>query len=298
MRKNHVKHLLAAALASASLLAAGSTVSAASHPDVNPGDWYYGYVTYVDQKGIMTGYADGRFGPGDDLTRGQFATILYRMEGSPKAPFDGKFPDVRPDAFYAGPIAWASQSKAITGYDNGNFGPDDRITREQVATILHRYQTQVKAGDGTARGDLNAFPDAAKVSPFAKDGILWSLGSKLITGDQGNVNPQGNASRAQIAAILQRFDTNLAPHVHQWVEKTVSVEVPTVMADWDMWCCRYDGFETHDLKEFYKHCDELLAQGIWPDGYGYTAHNVVVGTHREDKTIHVCGVCGAVKPED
>lgn len=195
-------------LIASAIMVAGSalSVNAAAYGDVNPGDWHYDYVNYVSDQGIMSGYShNGCFGPADKLTRGQFATILYRMSGSPETAFDGHFPDVAGGEFYSDPVTWAYQNNVITGYSsNGCFGPNDNITREQMATIFYRY-APIAGKDTNNRGDLNAYPDGGSVSGFAADGMSYAVGTGLISGDNGNLKPQGNAERAQCAAIIKRF---------------------------------------------------------------------------------------------
>lgn len=178
-----------------------------SFPDIKPNDWYYGAVNYITSNNIMKGYADGSFGPANNLGRGQFATILYRMEGSPAINYEGRFPDVLVGQFYSLPAVWANNNKIITGYSNGMFGISDSITREQLATILYRYK-ESKGEDVSARADLNKFPDAENVSSFAKDAISWAVAERLISGDQGKLNPQGESSRAVTATIIQRYRGN------------------------------------------------------------------------------------------
>lgn len=178
-----------------------------SFPDIKPNDWYYGAVNYITSNNIMKGYADGSFGPANNLGRGQFATILYRMEGSPAINYESTFPDVSVGQFYSLPAVWANNNKIITGYSNGMFGISDSITREQLATILYRYK-ESKGEDVSARADLNRFPDAGNVSSFAKDAISWAVAERLISGDQGKLNPQGESSRAVTATIIQRYQGN------------------------------------------------------------------------------------------
>lgn len=177
----------------------------AEYGDVNPGDWYYRYVNWAYANGLMTGYDNGNFGPADNLTRGQFATILYRYEGEPETAFDASaFPDVVGDMYYSNPVIWAKDTGVVGGYDNGNFGPNDNMNREQLATMMFRY-AKYKGYDITARADLGAFPDAANVNTFAKEAMQWAVAEKLITGDNGNLNPQGTANRAVTATIVNRF---------------------------------------------------------------------------------------------
>ena len=175
------------------------------YPDVRPGDWYYSYVQDVFNKGLMSGYVhNGCFGPHDKLTRGQFATILYRMSGSPDVDYNGMFTDVGDEMFYSNPISSASNNGFITGYMNGHFGPNDYITREQVATILYRYSGSPEV-DGSA---IYQFPDGERVSEFAKNGVAFAIENEIITGDKGYVVPQGDVVRAVCATLISRFTEN------------------------------------------------------------------------------------------
>lgn len=176
-----------------------------SFTDVNTEDWYYEAAGFVFSRGIMKGMNDAEFGPSVKLSRAQFATILYRIEGEPPVEYDsGAFPDVADNQFYTQAAMWAKNSEVITGYDNGDFGPADEITREQMAVMMYRYAGKLKL-DTSARDELGGFPDAEKVSPFADEAVKWAVGEGLIKGDGGNINPQGKAERAQCATIIMRF---------------------------------------------------------------------------------------------
>lgn len=175
--------------------------------DVKQGSWYYEYVEFVYNRGIMTGLNPSTFGPTGTVSRAQFATILYRMAGSPEVSYRNVFPDVGDGYFYTSPVLWAYDNQVITGYANGKFGPVDGIDREQLATMMYRY-AQFCGLDTQARGDLESFPDASKVSGFSKDAVSWAVGIGLIQGDQGKINPQGGANRAQCATIITRFMQN------------------------------------------------------------------------------------------
>lgn len=172
--------------------------------DVNSNDWYYEYVKFVYERGIMTGLNSVTFSPASELSRAQFATILYRIAGSPATSYSNIFPDVSDGLFYTSPVVWAYNNKVISGYENGNFGPADMITREQMAVLMYRY-AKFCGLDISAKGNLDAFPDASAVSSFSKEAMNWAVGAKLIQGDQGKINPQGSASRAQCATIITRF---------------------------------------------------------------------------------------------
>lgn len=174
--------------------------------DVKAGDWYYEAVQYAHDKGMMSGTGDTTFAPGESTTRGMIVTVLYRLEKQPAVAAAGKFPDVAAGQWYADPVAWASEKGIVNGYDNGNFGPMDPITREQMAAILYRY-AQFKGYDTAVSGDINAFADYSQVSPYAVDAMKWAVSQGLISGMENNtLAPQGNATRGQIAAVLMRYD--------------------------------------------------------------------------------------------
>lgn len=173
--------------------------------DVNEDYWYYEAVKYVYGKGIMTGMNDTAFGPLEILSRAQFATILYRMEGEPETVYDSAaFVDVSDDTFFTNPAMWAKSTGIVMGYEDGRFAPADEITREQVAVMMYRY-AEMLGLNTSARGDLGGFPDAGQVNTFAKKEMMWAIGTGLIRGDQGMINPQGKAERAQCATIIMRF---------------------------------------------------------------------------------------------
>lgn len=180
--------------------------------DVPEDAWFYGYVMEIYHYGIMTGLTYDTFGPNEDLSRGQFATILYRMSGEePKVPYQPIFSDVPDDnAFYKDAAIWAWAVDVITGYEDGRFGPSDQITREQMATILYRYADKL-GEDVSARVDLGTFPDSGNVSDWAMDAMNWAVAVGLISGEgtDGSLNPQGNANRAVCATIMSRFINNV-----------------------------------------------------------------------------------------
>lgn len=181
-----------------------------SFTDVNKADWYYNAADYVFSRGIMTGMNDSEFGPSGRLSRAQFATILYRIHRifdprGAEEEYDAEaFPDVKDGQFYTSSVMWAKNYSIIKGYEDGRFGPADEITREQMAVIMYRYAYELGLGT-SAEGDMSVFPDAGKVSAFAEEEMKWAIGKGLITGDRGNINPQGTAERAQCAIIIQRF---------------------------------------------------------------------------------------------
>ena len=154
----------------------------------------------------MTGMEDGDFAPARILSRAQFATVLYRMAGKPEAVFKAVFPDVKESDWFGLPVSWANQTGVINGYINGLFGPADEITREQLAAMLYRY-AKAMGYDTEESADLDQYPDSSQVSDWAKEAMQWAVGSGIIKGkDNGTyLDPQGKTSRAECAAMIQRF---------------------------------------------------------------------------------------------
>ena len=173
--------------------------------DVKESDWYYEAVNYVSSRGIMTGMSEKIFGPVLELKRAHFATLIYRMEGSPDVAYKEKFADVPQGEFYSDAVIWANENGIINGYDDtGLFEPGRNISREELAVMLYRY-ANCRGLDTSNNEDLSAFPDKGKVNIYAKDAIAWAVEKGVITGDKGKLNPQGKANRAECAAMIQRF---------------------------------------------------------------------------------------------
>ena len=174
--------------------------------DVPQGVWYAEGVNYVSQKGLMNGVGNNRFAPDETITRGMLVTILYRMENSPYVSNTTKFEDVKPGSYYEKPVIWASDSSIVSGYDEKQFGPDDPVTREQVATILYRY-TGFKNNDTSKSASLSKFSDTGNISRYAVNAMCWAVAEGLISGtDRGTLDPKGSATRAQLATIIMRYD--------------------------------------------------------------------------------------------
>lgn len=172
--------------------------------DVDITQWYHDAVDYVIQHGLMVGVNDTTFGTNMPTNRGMIVTILHRLEGSPVAEAANPFVDVAEDSYYVDAIAWAAENGIVSGYDANHFGPDDAITREQMASILYRFATY-KGMDTTAAADLSGFSDVDKVSEWAKDTLAWANAEGFIVGADNKLDPQGQAVRCQSAAILMRF---------------------------------------------------------------------------------------------
>lgn len=175
-----------------------------SFRDVKTSDWFYEAVQFVQDHDLMSGVGNGKFAPGDTTTRGMLVTVLYNLEGKPEVG-DPVFIDVPADEWYAAPVAWANANGIVSGYGNGQFGPNDPLTRQQMVTILYQY-AQYKQYDLTAVGSFSAFFDCRKASAYARTPFQWAIGKGLISG-VGNyqLDPLGNADRSQIASVMKSF---------------------------------------------------------------------------------------------
>ncbi|WP_313525215.1 S-layer homology domain-containing protein [Anaerotignum sp.] len=174
--------------------------------DVKENDWFYDDVINAVEKGWFTGTSDTGFSPNLSTTRGMIATVLHRMENQPKATIASAFDDVTAESWYYNGVTWAQEHDIVKGYENGKYGPLDEITREQIASILYRYG-EFKGYDVSMTSSLDNFKDGDKVSAYATATMKWAVGANLISGKQDKIlDPRGNATRAEVAAILTRFD--------------------------------------------------------------------------------------------
>lgn len=174
-----------------------------SDTDVNA--WYHENVDYVLENGLMNGTATDKFAPNDNLTRAMLVTILYRAEGEPATNKSIPFNDVDMGSYYANAVIWGQQNGIINGYTETEFAPNDNITREQIAAILYRYAIY-KSMDAVNLAENLGFADADSISEYAISALNWAVGAGLIKGYENNtVRPQNFATRAEAAAILQRF---------------------------------------------------------------------------------------------
>ena len=170
--------------------------------DVSADAWYHDAVDWAVEEGLLSGYADGKLGPDGTLSRAQLATVLWRQAGEPKAEGGLSFADCDPEAFYAEAVAWADEAGIIAGYGDGtNFGPEDPVTREQLATILWR-----QAGEPEGSGDLSGYPDGDEATDYAVPALEWAVDTGVLSGfGDGTLAPGGVLSRAMLAAMLQRM---------------------------------------------------------------------------------------------
>jgi|GEM_PF-1975830 len=173
--------------------------------DVKDTDWFYDAVKFVSSQGLMNGTGADKFAPTANLTRAMLVTILYRAEGEPTVSGNGGFTDVPSGQWYTDAIAWAATNGIVNGVGDEKFDPNGNITREQLATILHRY-TSLKGGNVTTTTDLASYTDATEISTWATEAMKWANASGLITGRSATtLAPKGTATRAEVATILMRY---------------------------------------------------------------------------------------------
>ena len=179
--------------------------------DVSEKDWFYNDAMFVYKNGLMLGTSKTLFGPHGTVTRGMMATILWRMEGSLAPKGENSFTDVEAGRWYADAITWTTENGIFAGYSKDKFGPDDPITREQLTAIFYRYAVY-KGYKLTVTGNLDKFEDADKITDYANTVMQWAVGNGLIKGKSENLlDPQGTATRAEIAAMLHRFVEKAKP---------------------------------------------------------------------------------------
>lgn len=175
-----------------------------SFTDVDMGQWYYEDVRFVVENGLFQGVGDGRFNPGGTMERGMMTTVLHRLAGEPPVSGAQAFTDVPAGEWYAPGTAWCAQKKIVEGVGGGRFNPSGKVTREQIAVMLYKYAVQT-GHNAWERGALSAFPDAGSVSSWAQEAMSWAVGTKLLNGSGGKLLPGESATRAQVAAMLHRF---------------------------------------------------------------------------------------------
>lgn len=191
-----------------SYVKATETPSGTKFNDVSANDWFASAVDYVTGKGMMNGTADNTFSPKAHTTRGMVVTVLYRLENQPSTSA-ASFTDVASGAYYANAVAWANANGIVSGYGSGKFGPNDKVTREQLAAILYRY-AQYKKYDVSGAKSLDGYTDAQSVSSYAVPALQWANAAGIVTGKSGSkLDPKGYATRAEVAAMLMRFCENV-----------------------------------------------------------------------------------------
>ena len=177
-------------------------------PDVASNDWYFNAVKFNAEKGYVTGYSNGTFGPSNNIQRQDFVLILARIAGADLSAYEGQnggFSDVQTGSYYASAVAWAKDIGVANGFSADNFGVGTFISREQICIMLCRYLNG--SASGNADTILNAYPDGGNTSPWAKAGVAWAVENGII-GNSDYLNPNGNAGRAEVAQIIYNMSNN------------------------------------------------------------------------------------------
>ena len=245
VRRKAASRLLAGTLLAAMIpLPFGGTVQAAesggSFADVVPGVWYAGAVSYVYDNGLMSGISSSMFAPELSMSRAMLATVLYRMAGSPAVSGRDNFTDTENDAWYSEAVLWAQQNGYVTGYSSQTFGTNDPVTREQVATILWRYAGSPDASAGTP------YADGDEISSWAVPAVDWAQAEQVISGKPGNCfDPSGQATRAETAVILTRYDQNSQPEPEPTPTPT-PMPIPSNPYDSEAFYVNEDGFLSYN----------------------------------------------------
>lgn len=189
-----------------------SSADAVFFVDVSPSAWYAPAVEYVVSNGIMNGVGNNCFHSESNLTRGMLVQMLYNLEGRPSGAHESGFADVAPDSWYRDAVDWADANGIVSGFGNNMFGPENVLTREQMAAIMQRY-SKYKDYKVSVSGDVDdytigdVFDDSDQVSDWAYYNILWALGEGIIKGSgNGRIDAQGTATRAQAAQIFKNFN--------------------------------------------------------------------------------------------
>lgn len=188
----------------------GKDCPSAPFTDVDTAKWYHLSIDYVLTHKMMNGVSSRAFAPNANLTRGMLVQILYNLEGKPKGTA-ANFSDVQADAWYAEAVGWAASNKVVTGYADGTFRPNAAVTREQAAAILYRYAQSkgidVSVGENT---NILSYVDVQQASEYAIPALQWAVGAGVLNGKNGGrLAPTGTATRAEIAAIMQRWCENI-----------------------------------------------------------------------------------------
>ncbi len=200
--------LLAVMLSFSIFVSAFAAVEDTGFSDVLADAWYADAVTYCTENNLMSGTSETEFSPNESMTRSMLASVLYRMAESPSVTGTDSFTDTDEDAWYSDGILWASQNGIVSGYNNSVFGTDDTVTREQIASILWRYAGSPEAGLA------ENFSDEEQISTWANDAVNWVQNSGYMSGKTGNeFDPLGNATRAEVAAVLMRYQLGQAVSV-------------------------------------------------------------------------------------
>ena len=233
-----MKKEIASILCAAVITCSAGAANVSNFSDVHPSDWYHDAVNYVCEAGLMNGTSNTTFSPNDTTSRGMIVTILYRLAGSPEMP-DGNwgypYADVDARAYYSTPVYWARMNDLVTGYSDNQFGPDDSITREQLTAILYRYADYLglDTDTGFIPDKYYDFSDYQSVSRYAANAMSWCVNKGIVSGSDGKLNPQGTATRAEVATMLMNAENILNENEPTEPEAPVSPDEQPVPDDTD-----------------------------------------------------------------
>jgi len=172
--------------------------------DVSSANWFYNSVAFVNSRGLFVGVSDTEFAPNMPMTRAMLATVLHRLEDNEHLGAGTVFSDVPAKEWYSDGVTWVSSAGIVSGYGNGAFGANDSITREQLAVMLCNYANYIDMNT-IERGDTGRFADAGFTAAWANDAVRWAVGVGIMHGDGTNLNPKGEATRAEVATMIMRF---------------------------------------------------------------------------------------------
>lgn len=231
MKKRFLRQLLSLILAAVLIMPgiAANAANARSYGDVPDDAWYKAAVDYVTQHGIMAGYTNGNFGPEDQLSRAQFAAMLYRMSGSPQTAYKDMFSDVTAADWFATEVTWAANADIMPGLDGGVFDPHAPISHQDQIVMLCSYAAY-KGWDTTASGSLDAFRDASEVAGYALAAMQWAAGAGLLESGSDTLKPKEPVIRAEAAALIMRFADAAAADAPK--DTTIYID-PAVKTAWE-----------------------------------------------------------------
>lgn len=175
--------------------------------DVPESEWYYDAVCYVVEKGLYNGISETSFAPLMYMQRGMLTTVLYRMTGSPPAAYSEMFTDVPPDQWYTDGTIWAGMTGVVNGAGDGRFLPDIDLDRQQIAVVLYNYARYLGYDVSASADDLGIFSDGNSVAAWAQQAMTWAVSAGIMQGSGGAIMPAKGATRAEVAMMLQRFQT-------------------------------------------------------------------------------------------
>ena len=229
---------IASILCAAAITCSAGAANVTDFSDVRPSDWYHDAVNYVCENGLMNGTSDTVFSPNATTSRGMIVTILYRLAGSPDLPESNwgyPYADVDTAAYYSTPVYWARMNNLVTGYTDTQFGPDDAITREQLTAILYRYADSlgIDTDTGFIPDKYYDFSDYQSVSRYTTNAMSWCVNKGIVNGSDGRLNPQGTATRAEVATMLMNAESVLSGEEPVEPETPVSPDNQPVPDDTD-----------------------------------------------------------------